>query len=146
MRSLMLRTLLCLTSVVVWSSSLLAQPVASRVMLGSISSTGVKTGVTTGTGSPVAAMGHPQIVIVFESIGTTSGGTVVIEEASWSQQLNETTYAGTWSLVTSVDASEFTGTAQKAVHLSPTTHQFLRARITSNITGGGTILIRLSAN
>lgn len=104
------------------------------VLLGSVSGN-TPTGVTTGTSQPIEVGATDEWVFYFESIGTTSGGTVLIEEAS------RRDYSGTWSTVQSVSASDFTGTLQKAYHFSPNAYLFLRVRISSTITGGGSIVV-----
>lgn len=97
------------------------------------------TGVTSGTSVYIEGAGR-DITLYLQSIGTTSGGTVTIEEAGWSK--DEKPYGGTWSKVADVNASTFSGGAQAAQHLSsPTPYQYLRVRISSNITGGGTVAV-----
>lgn len=108
------------------------------LLLGSQSQTdGSYTGVTSGTSQPIRASGFDQIAVTFESVGTTSGGTLLIEEAS------RQNYSGTWSQIASVSASAFTGGAQQVYHVSPSRFAFLRVRISSNITGGGNVLVFL---
>ena len=101
------------------------------------------TGVTTGTSQPIFYPAHGIIAFYFRSIGTTSGGTVLIEEADWGP--NEQPYSGTWSQVASVSASTFTGGVQLAYHITDTSYRYLRVRISSTITGGGSILVSLSS-
>lgn len=96
------------------------------------------TGVTTGTSQPIAMPAFDEIAIYFESVGTTSGGTLLIEEASRSD------YTGTWSTISTVAASSFTGGTQIAYHVSPNIYAFVRVRISSDITGGGTVLVFLN--
>ncbi len=95
------------------------------------------TGVTTGTSKPINAKEYDELVFTFESVGTTSGGTLLIEEAS------RPNYSGTWSQIASVSASAFTGTVQQAYHIAPNKYAFVRVRISSDITGGGTVLVFL---
>jgi hypothetical protein len=99
------------------------------------------TGVTTGTSQPILYNAHGIITFYFRSVGTTSGGTLLIEEADW--DLNEHPYSGTWSQIGSVSASTFTGGAQLAQHLSDSSYGYLRVRISSTITGGGTVLVSM---
>lgn len=106
------------------------------LLLGSESG-GTYTGVTTGTSQPIDSRNVDELVITFESVGTTSGGTLLIEEAS------RRDYSGTWSQIASVAASSFTGTAQLAYHISPSKFAWLRVRISSDITGGGKVLVFL---
>lgn len=106
---------------------------------------GVITGVTSGTGIPVHARPHTSITFYLASQGTTSGGTVILEEADWAND-SEKQYEGTWSQIASIAASTFTGTAQLAYHLSPNAYGAVRARISSAITGGGTITVTVRMN
>lgn len=104
-------------------------------LLGVTNSDGSFTGVTTGTSIPVPSAGYDETALYFESVGTTSGGTLLIEEASRAD------YSGTWSQVASVSASSFTGTVAIAYHIGPNAFAFLRVRISSDITGGGKVLV-----
>jgi len=99
------------------------------------------TGVTTGTSQPIDYKAHGIITIYLRSVGTTSGGTVLIEEADWGPF--EQPYSGTWSQIASIAASTFTGGAQIAYHVTDSSYGWLRVRISSAITGGGTILASL---
>ncbi len=111
---------------------------ASRmVLLGTDNDDGTVTGVTTGTSVPVNRAGVGILSIYLRSIGTTSGGTILIEEAEWGP--NEHVYSGTWSVIATVSASAFTGTAQQAYHVTNCAYGFVRVRISSTITGGGTV-------
>ena len=96
--------------------------------------------VTTGTSRPVATEGRDEVAIYFQSTGTTSGGTLLIEEADYDPN-QEPVYGGTWSQLASVAASSFTGGAQVAYHVSPNAYGFVRVRISSTITGGGTVKV-----
>lgn len=79
-----------------------------------------------------------QITIVLESTGTTSGGTLQIEEAYWPD--TAAPYAGTWSaLGSAVSASTFTGGAQVITHIVGYSCWAVRVRIATTITGGGTV-------
>jgi hypothetical protein len=106
-------------------------------------------GVTQGTSAPVNAVGYPTFVVFFSSVGTTSGGALVIEEADWRDDPPdaEQIYTSTWSTIATVNANTFTGGAQVAVHGQYTGYAFLRVRVSSPITGGGTVsaAIRLAA-
>ena len=115
----------------------------SRVLLlGTEPSDGTAvTGVTTGTSVPLDASKNAGIrSFFFTSIGTTSGGTILIEEADWNPD-KQAPYSGTWSQIQSIAASSFTGGAQSAVHLSDTAYAFVRVRISPTITGGGSITV-----
>ena len=95
---------------------------------------GTYTGVTTGTSVPINATGFDELVFTLESIGTTSGGTIIIEEATRAM------YTGTWSQIASLAASSFTGGAQLATHIGPARFHWVRVRTSATITGGGSIL------
>ena len=110
-----------------------------KLLLGTENTDGTATGVTTGTSPWVQADASGLVTIYFRSVGTTSGGTVLIEEADWGPF--EPPYSGTWSQVQSQAASGFTGTAQLAVHVTLSAFAYFRVRISSTITGGGTILV-----
>jgi hypothetical protein len=97
-------------------------------------------GSTTFSGAPIGSGGRDEIVFYIIGTGTTSGGTVVIEEASGAPF--GAIYAGTWSAIgNSIAASTFTGGATVAVHLPIAAYRFVRARISSTITGGGSVQI-----
>jgi len=74
--------------------------------------------------------------IIIEGAGTTSSGVITIEEAYYPAP---GPYTGTWSLVTTVNASDVTGGAQKAIHVVNWSFWALRIRISTVIGGGGTI-------
>ena len=99
------------------------------------------TGVTTGTSLPMDCALHGLLTIYLRSIGTTSGGTILIEEADWGP--NENIYSGTWSQLASLAASSFTGGTQLATHITDASYGWVRVRISSAITGGGTIVASL---
>lgn len=99
----------------------------------------LQSAATTGTGGILLIRGQcERVTVVLESSGTTSGGAVTIEEAYYPD--DGLVYAGTWSTIGSaINASSFTGGAQLAVHILDQSIWALRVRISSNITGGGTI-------
>ncbi len=116
----------------------MGQVTSSRVMLLGVENIdGSVTGVTAGTSQPVDYSMQGVVAFYLRSIGTTSGGTVLIEEADWGPQ--ETPYGGTWSTVATIAASSFTGGAEIAYHIIDSAYGYLRVRISSAITGGGTI-------
>lgn len=121
----------------------MSQATSLRVLLlgTESSSAGTVTGVTTGTSNPIDMALHGIVTIYLRSVGTTSGGTVLIEEADWGPW--EAPYSGTWSQVASIAASTFTGGAQTAYHITDSAYGFVRVRISATITGGGTILASL---
>jgi hypothetical protein len=117
----------------------------SRVLLLGTDVAGVITGVTTGTSDPVNASPFTTIVLYAASQGTTSGGTILFEEADWDPTL-DAPYSGTWITLATLTASTFSGGAQtkvipvlNSVGGQRSAWAFVRARINSNITGGGTI-------
>lgn len=114
----------------------------SRIYVLGSSTLGVITGVTAGTGIAVPTHSHELLVFYLTSIGTTSGGTVILEEADWATD-SEKPYEGTWSQIASIAASSFTGGATAAYHYGPNCYGRVRARISSAITGGGTITVTL---
>lgn len=114
----------------------------ARIYLLGSSTQGVITGVTNATSPPVFTRSHELLAFYLTSIGTTSGGTVLLEEADWDEG-QEKPYAGTWSQITSIAASTFTGTVTLAYHVGPNCYGAVRARISSAITGGGTITVTL---
>lgn len=99
------------------------------------------TGVTSGTSRPIDVRGFEKIAVYFQSVGTTSGGTLLIEEACWDPNQDPIYSSGTWSQVASQAASGFTGTVQLGYHLTVAAYAFLRIRISSAITGGGTVIV-----
>ncbi len=97
-----------------------------------------------GTSRPVNVEGRDEIVFYFSSVGTgtTTGGTLVIEEADYAPE--GPVYAGTWSQIgPTITANDFTGTKQQAVHVSPNAYANLRVRVATTITGGGGITVVL---
>ncbi len=84
------------------------------------------------------------LVVCLTGTGTTSGGVITIEEA------DEITHAGTWSLITTVNASDITGGKTFLYHVAGGGGIFafgaLRVRISDAITGGGTVAAVLRGN
>lgn len=77
--------------------------------------------------------------VYFKSAGTTSSGVITIEEADW-DPLIEAPFGGTWTSITTVNASAFTAGASAAYHIAaPGAYAFLRVRVSTVIGGGGTI-------
>lgn len=111
----------------------------SRVLLLGTSSGGVVSGVTSGTSPSINRVGQNELSLYVRGIGTITGGTLLIEEADYGD--DEAPYSGTWSQLTSIACSDVTGGAQKGVHLSVGAYGYLRARISSAVTGGGTIAV-----
>ena len=99
-----------------------------------------KTGVTTGTSPAINVAGYTYLTIYYTSFGTTSGGTIIFEEADYSDDpQEEPPYGGTWSQIESRAASSFSGSVTLAVHFQPSAFGWVRLRISSDITGGGSI-------
>jgi len=93
------------------------------------------TSTTTGTGIAFAVPVTDQnIVACVRGVGTISGGTVLIEEA------DVPSYSGSWSLLATCTASAITATAQQVFHIAAMV-KAVRARVSSNITGGGTLSV-----
>lgn len=112
-------------------------PIAT-VLLGTANADGTFTGVTSGTSAGLDPGQSDQVTFAVIGNGTIAGGTVVLEEA---YQVAGTTYAGTWSTLTTVTASSLTGNAQQVIHYTPNAMMTVRARIGTSISGGGGITV-----
>lgn len=103
---------------------------------------------TTSVAVPMAGM--TAVVFYVTGTGTTSSGVITIEEGEWwdgpDTPFAQTPYAGTWSPITTVDASDVSGGQQKAIHLPVAAYGFLRARISTVIGGGGSISVVVRAS
>lgn len=112
------------------------------LILGTVAS-GTVTGVTTGSSLACPRSGAGIVSFFFRSTGTgvTTGGTILIEEADW--LADEVAFSGTWSLIATIDPNDFTGLKQKAYHITNTAYGYVRARISSDITGGGKVACTL---
>jgi len=91
------------------------------------------TAVTTGTGTAYAVppnMDHLNINV--QGTGTITGGVITLEEAPAPD------FTGTWSTITTVNAINVTGGAVQHVHVDGSFNA-VRTRVSSNITGGGTV-------
>ncbi len=88
--------------------------------------------------------GCPGIVIYVIGTGTTSSGVITIEEAEWDPPSSN--YGGTWSPITTVNASDVTGGLQKAIHLPLGEYAYVRTRISTAIGGGGSVTTVLRAS
>jgi hypothetical protein len=121
-----------------------SQVTSTRILLlGTENADSTVTGVTTGTSQPVQMADHGIVAVILRSIGTTSGGTVLIEEADWGPL--EQVYSGTWSVIATITAASFTGGAQVITHITDSSYRWLRVRISSAITGGGTMTAVLTS-
>ena len=109
------------------------------LLLGTENADGSVTGVTAGISVPIDCLGWGAVKIYLRSVGTTSGGTVALEEADWGPL--EAPYSGTWSqIVTAITASTFSAGKQLATIVPLSANRYIRVNITGAITGGGTIL------
>lgn len=108
-----------------------------ELLLGTENADGSVAGVLIGQSVPLDRSVQGIIGFFMRSLGTTSGGTIVIEEADWGP--GEAPYSGTWSAIQTIAASTFSGGAQLAVHITDSAYGWVRVRISSPITGGGTI-------
>lgn len=95
-------------------------------------------------GAPFDASAYPEVTFWIKGTGTTSSGVVTLEEADYDPKTTKV-YDGTWSSITTVNASDVSGGKQKAVHYSANSH-WVRPRISTAIGGGGTIAVEITAN
>lgn len=92
---------------------------------------------TSGTGAAIAFNSCKQASWTTVCSGVVSGGTIIIEQASSAD------YAGTWYLLDTIDAANASaGTEGYSTY--PGVIAFLRARISSAITGGGNVSVYLN--
>lgn len=92
-------------------------------------------------GQPTYAAGFALQTYVVQGTGVTSSGVITFEEASY--EAEAVPYAGAWSTITTVNASDVTGGAQKFIHISATANAYTRPRISTAIGGGGTVAVFL---
>ena len=114
----------------------------TQILIGAYSSTAgtdatAISGLTTGASAPFDASAIDELTFYFEGIGTITGGTVLIEEAS------RASYTGSWSLVQTITATALSGGAQLANAVPVRAYAVLRVRISSAITGGGSVAVTL---
>jgi hypothetical protein len=88
---------------------------------------------TTGTGRPIAFNDCRQVNWLIIGAGTISGGAVVIESA------HAQDYSGTWNELDNLDATTLSGGKLYGNTFPMPPGAFVRIRISSDITGGGTI-------
>src|SRR5262245_12309744 len=113
---------------------------AQIILLGTIDPvTKTLVGVTSGVSLPIDRSNHLYNTIAMMGIGTLTGGTILIEEADWVPPAMP--YSGTWSTLQTVQANTLTGGAQVLVHLAASAYAYLRVRIGSAATGGGTLAV-----
>lgn len=105
--------------------------------------TGNTTGATTGTGGILYLAGNcERLTVVCQGNGTVTTGTIVIEEAYYNGPPlgGEPAPSGTWSAIQSITGSTLTTGAQTVVH-SVGSYWAVRARISAQITGGGSVSV-----
>lgn len=113
-----------------------------KVLLGDPTSAGG--GVTSGTSAPINCAGCTYLTVFYQSLGTTSGGTLILEGADYSDEpLRDGPYGGTWAQIESRAASSFTGGVQLAFSVTPAAFGWIRVRISSAITGGGSVIVTM---
>jgi len=100
--------------------------------------------VTSGTSQPFNASPYRSLTAYVQGTGTTSSGTIIIETADW-DALTTQTYSGTWSELTTVNASDVNSGKQKAVSFTSRAYGFVRARIGTSIGGGGSVSVSFRA-
>lgn len=114
------------------------------MLLGTANADGSFTGVTTDElcSQWIPPGSHIASAIAVIGNGTTSSGVITYEEAYWNAQ-TQMPYSGTPSAITTVNASDVTGGAQKIIHVAPNALFAQRVRITTAIGGGGGISVAL---
>ncbi len=96
-------------------------------------------------GQRVLCTGLNHVTVYITGTDTTSSGVVTIEEADYNPE-TDLDYTGTWSSITTVNASDVSGGVQKAVHLPVSEYAFVRTRISTAIGGGGSVSTVLRAS
>lgn len=114
-----------------------ASPVAAQQNLGLRVT--LQSAATSGNGTAVDISKAYSATIYCDGTGTVSTGVITIEES------RDTAYTGTWSSLTTITASTLTGGADAAVHLNGV-YIAVRARISTTVTGGGSVTCELLAN
>jgi hypothetical protein len=95
---------------------------------------------------PVNVLGYSNLSIYVTGAGTTSSGVITIETADYDvTNAADALYAGTWSPITTVNASDVSGGKQKVITISNIAYTWVRTRITTVIGGGGTVSTTLVA-
>ena len=96
--------------------------------------------VTSGISTYIPGANFNDLTVYVQGTGTTSGGTIAVEEAEWDVLNGGTMPAGAWSQITTIAASGLSG-GQQALHLPRGSYGAVRVNITGAITGGGTVTI-----
>lgn len=92
--------------------------------------------------------GYANVAFYLSSVGTTSSGVISFEEQTPATVNGQTFGAATggYSVISTANAADFTGGAQKAYHLPPASYGFVRCRISTVIGGGGSVSGMLEAS
>jgi len=98
-------------------------------------------------GKPFDATNYPYVTFWITGTGTTSSGVVTIEETDWDDEATDSVPdTPFWSSIQTVNASDVTGGARKAIHLTVSKYRYVRPRISTAIGGGGTITVVITAS
>ena len=98
------------------------------------------------TSVAVNVLGYSNLSIYVTGTGTTSSGVVTIETADYDPaNAADTLYAGTWSPIATVNASDVSGGQQKVITISNIAYTWVRTRISTVIGGGGSVNTTLVA-
>jgi hypothetical protein len=96
--------------------------------------------------TPVLVLGYSNLSIYVKGADTTSSGVVTIETADYDPaNAADVIYTGTWSPITTVNASDVSGGKQKVITISNIAYTWVRTRISTVIGGGGTVNTTLVA-
>jgi hypothetical protein len=95
--------------------------------------------IASGAAGAVNCQGHTAVSVYLTGTGTTSSGVVTIETADFPAELEAASYSGTWSAVTTVNASTLTGGQQTQVILAAGCYSWVRVRVSTVIGGGGSV-------
>lgn len=104
-------------------------------LLGTYSGSTLTGASAVSTSVPFYAQPFQNLTFYVQAIGNPGAGTIVLEEGSWEADV-QLPYAGTWSPIQSIDASTLVTDAQLAVHVTGSCCQWVRARITVEVTVG----------
>ena len=94
------------------------------------------------TSPAIDCVGLTALTVYVLGVGTTSSGVLTVEEAAWDDD-KQVDKSATWSSITTVNASDATAGAYKAVHLTVASYGFVRVRVSTAIGGGGSIYVWL---
>jgi hypothetical protein len=98
------------------------------------------------TSTPVLVLGYSNLSFYISGVGVTSSGVVTLETADYDPaNAADALYAGTWSPITTVNASDVSGDKQKVITISNIAYTWVRTRISTVIGGGGTVSTTLVA-